>query len=160
MGLFDKLKKQAFSGLVDKIEKATGLDVDGSDSRQNYSQPPKAAPVQQRTSYNQPAEKRSAPYFASIIRECFPQYIVRQRLTAAELGLPAVGNERAYDFVLYSGSRIAGVIMLTPHNRDRCRAFYNAKSAVALNGIPFINFFLHYPNERDYVVARIRSYLN
>ena len=49
--------------------------------------------------------------------------------------------------------------MLTPHNRDNNLAFRNAKQACQAAGVPFINFYSHLPNEREYVVTRIRSML-
>ncbi|MDD3401267.1 MAG: hypothetical protein PHT58_06550 [Eubacteriales bacterium] len=155
MGLFDKLKN--LSAIVDKIEKATGVDIDGSDKRNVQPQQRTAAVAPQQRTFVKP--ERGTAYFAAILRSNFPQYMVHQNVPASRLGLDAVGNEKPYDFVLYGNDDIAGVIMLTEHNRDRNMAFRNAKGAAQDAGIPFINFYKHYPNESDYVIERIRSYL-
>lgn len=105
------------------------------------------------------ANVREAPrdkaYFADILATEFGAYELRQNVSPAELG----GSGKAYDFGLYRGGRLAGVVMLTEHNRDRSAAFLNAKATCAQAGVPFINFYLHMPNERSYIIGRIKSML-
>jgi len=95
---------------------------------------------------------RDRTYFASILSRDFADYEIREMVPAAELG--AVG--RPYDFGMYKAGLLRAVVMLVEHNRDNNRAYLGPKEAARLAGIPFINFYLHMPNEYDFVVSRIR----
>lgn len=64
---------------------------------------------------------------------------------------------RNFDYVVSKGNVIYGVIMITNHNKDRNRAYMIPKSTCAENGIPFINFYTHFPNEPQYVQQRLMS---
>ena len=99
--------------------------------------------------------ERGKDYFASILSQDFSAYDVRENVSPAELG----GGGKSYDFGLYQAGRLVGVVMLTPHNRDRNQAFLSARQTCQRAGIPFINFYTHMPNERGYVADRIRSML-
>lgn len=187
MGLFDKLTKQSFSGLKDRLEKAANIDIDGaldkltgaidqgvsrvtngtandtaaSTTRYTSSQPYTPADTSGYSSYTPPAQDRgSNAYFASILNEAFSQYTVKTSVSAAELGFSACLPAKAFDFALTEGGVCRAVIMLTPRNRDNNAAFKNAKAAAQGAGVEFINFYTHFPNERSYVIARINSFLN
>ena len=45
--------------------------------------------------------------------------------------------------------------MLVEHNRDNNRAYLGAKETAVKSNVPFINFYLHMPNERNFVISRI-----
>ncbi len=177
MALFDKLAKQGLSGLKGKLEKAAGVDLSralnnltnsAGQNQQQYAQqnarPAYGTPAYGTPAYGTPAYAPAAPVnqharFAAILQEAFPQYAVRTAVSAAELGFYAGGPAKPYDFVLYQNGVCVGVIMLTPHNRSNNMAFKNARAAAQNAGVAFINFFTHFPNERGYVIARIRSFL-
>ena len=176
MGLFDKVVKKglgdalggALGGkLTDAIEQSTGLDIDGDGQKggsnsvfgsnqqattvpgqdQAYSQQ-----VTQEQYVQSQAQVTEKPYFREIINEMFSGYTIREDVPVAELG----GEGRAYDFALLNGTNFAGVIMLVEHNRDNNRAYKGAREAAEAAGVPFINFYTHMPNERDYVIERIK----
>lgn len=109
-----------------------------------------AAPAAQAAAAQAP---RDRAYFADILTTEFGGYELRQNVSPAELG----GSGKPYDFVLCRGGRPVGAVMLTEHNRDRNAAFLNAKAACEQAGVPFINFYLHMPNERNYIVGRIKG---
>lgn len=167
MGLFDRLAKQGLNKVKDRIEKAAGVDLDNaldklSDaigqgaSRQSAAESA-AAPA--RPAYRAPAAPVDAAYFARILAEEFPEYAAEPATPASALGFAATLPAKPYDFALLQGGTCRAVVMLTEHNRDNNMAFKNAKQAAQSAGIPFINFYLHYPNERGYVIQRIRSFL-
>lgn len=96
-------------------------------------------------------------YFAKILTEDFSDYTVQRAATASSLGFATSAPAKPYDFALAKNGAVAGVIMLTEHNRDKNSAFLNAKNAALSAGVPFINFYTHMANERGYVVSRIRA---
>ena len=170
MGLFDNMIKKGLGNalggaLGDKVtealEQATGLDLnaDGQQGGRNpfgSVQESTFNPSQQaaQTSYAAAPvmQETDKPYFRAIINENFSNYTIREDVPVAELG----GDGRAYDFALVSGGQCCGVIMLVEHNRDNNRAYKGAREAAQAAGVPFINFYTHMPNERDFVINRIR----
>ncbi|MEA4911179.1 MAG: hypothetical protein VB092_01010 [Oscillospiraceae bacterium] len=161
MGLLDKLTKEGLISLKDKLEQATGVDLDAAVEKlvetAKQETPQSAAETETPTAAAEtPAALKAR--FASILSEEFSAYEVKTDVAPAQLGA-AAAPARAYDFALYKGGRAAGVILLTPHNRDRNAAFKNARAAAQKAGVPFINFYEHYPNERSYIVTRIKSFL-
>ena len=118
------------------------------------------APVLGHPATAQVQSGNTLPYFASILAQNFAQYEIHRDVSPADLGTLAPGAAcRNLDFCLYQNGRLCGAVMLTPHNRDNNLAFRNAKQACQAAGVPFINFYSHLPNEREYVVTRIRSML-
>ncbi|MDR1832919.1 MAG: hypothetical protein LBQ97_09395 [Fusobacteriaceae bacterium] len=157
MGLFDKILKQKLGEVLSDaagkvIEKATQMkeEIEKKNPTANTPQPTRS-PVYGGAA----AERKDAAWFSRVIAESFPGYEVQANVPVASLG----GSGKSYDFGIYRGGSVAGVVMLTPHNRDRNRAFLGAKNAAKSAGVPFINFYLHMPNERDYVIKRIQAFL-
>lgn len=124
---------------------------------------PQSAPLPRPASLSRRNRARRIPdrvlnaYFAEILASEFPEYEVRRDVPPSALCVGAEGT--SIDFVLYQGGIPAAAIPLTPHNGDRNQGFYGMKQACCDAGVPFINFYRHMPNTRDYVVARIRSFL-
>ena len=167
MGFLDKAIKKGLGDVVggaigDKvaqaIEQATGLDVDKSShsgSAAGSSYQSTTVSGQQSSQYSAPtpmAQATDKPYFRAIIQECFNNYIIREDVPVSELG----GEGRPYDFFLINHGECCGVVMLVAHNRDNNRAYNGAKAAAKASGVPFINFYTHMPNERGFVINRIK----
>ena len=165
MGLFDKALKGVLAGSVknavnkaahelkDAINDITDTDKSGG---QSSSSSTGASQVQQ--PFTAPADSASlTARFDGLLRAEFPGYTVERGVTASALGFSPAG--KPYDYCLYKGGVPAGVIMLTEHNRDRNAAFLNAKAAAKNAGVPFINFYTHFPNENAYVTGRIKSFI-
>ena len=91
----------------------------------------------------------------SILASDFGMYTAQQNVPASSLGVN-VAPCRPYDYVLSQNGRAVAAIMFVDHNRDKNAAYLNAKSSCAQIGIPFINFYTHMPNERNFVISRIR----
>ena len=156
MGLFDSLKD--LSKIVESVEKSLGGIVDSTKPAggENSPAPLQTAPVNSEpVNSSLSVEQRFDEIFAAefsdfqIVKEAVPQSV----------GISAPTPCRPYSYALLRGGQTALVILLTPHNRDRNSAFLNAKKSAISSNIPFLNFYTHYPNERGYVVSRIRDAL-
>jgi hypothetical protein len=56
---------------------------------------------------------------------------------------------------------VKGVVMLGKgHSHDSNVKYLIARMYAKKAGIPYINFYTQMPNERDYVIGRIRKFLN
>ena len=116
-----------------------------------------AAPNAQPSAKQELRESDMPAHFRQIFAEAFADCTVREGLSAQELGWSSEAA-RPYSFCLYRGS-LRCVVMLTEHNRDNNRLFRNARAACEQAGVPFLNFYTHFPNERSYVIDRIRKAL-
>jgi hypothetical protein len=163
MGLLDSLLKRGTDALAGKaaevLENATGLDLDGDGNArrgqagydsQYPAQAVGVAPAAAGAGQAEPLKDRA--FFANILAQEFPEYTVHEFVSPATLG----GSGRDCDFGLYRGGHTAGMVMLVEHNRDNNAAYRNARSTAQRAGVPFINFYLHMPNERNFVIGRIR----
>ncbi len=169
MGLFDKLTQQGLGALKESIEKSTGIDLDEA-AKQFVNSVQQNSAAQNSAAQSFPAAPSAAApvaasgniqsYFNGILSESFPDCELRAGATAASLGLTAAANAKPYDFALLRGGQPVGVVMLTPHNRDNNAAFKSARSAAETARVPFVNFYTHFPNEKNYVVRRLKSFIN
>ena len=160
MGLFDSLK--SLSKIVDSVEKSLGDIVDSAKpAGGENSSVPAPAPVQQVPVYSEPVsspmnvEQKFDEIFAAEFSDCQ----VIKNADPQSVGISAPIPCRPYTYALLRGGQPVLVILLTQHNRDRNAAFLNAKRSAMNSSVKFLNFYTHYPNERGYVVTRIRSAL-
>ena len=155
MGLFDKLLDKAISHAVDKATNKITGKIEKNETRQN------AASNSQSQTNQKPiiVPENMKAHFDDILKNDFSQYTVKENVPAKEISSNADSESRAYTFVLHKDGQAAAAIMLTPHNRYRNKGFLGAQNACKQAGIPFINFFTHFPNERNYVVLRIKSFI-
>lgn len=172
MGLLNRLTRGAVSelgksigsklgdALTDSLEKATGIDLDGSDSASaSAAATTTVAPSQASVGSSAPlTDAELVKQFDEILASDFASYEVRKNASAQSLGITGAPC-KAYDYALINGGRTAAVIMLTPHNRDNNAAFKNAKANALNSNVAFINFYTHMENERSYVASRIKSFL-
>lgn len=160
MGLFDRaLRKglnKVLSGVGEEAAKAVTdavKNVAGRSSR--FDDARNDAPRAAQPTYTPTDIVETMP---EILAASFSEYEVQREVPASAFGWDA-SPARPYSYCLYRDGYLAAAIMLTPHNRDSNMAFKNAKAACRDNGIPFINFYTHMPNDRQYVEGRIRSFL-
>lgn len=165
MSLFDQLAKKGLSGLKNKLEQAAGSVLNetfdkyaGNGQRDGRSAQSEAKPFAPAQTARPSADLNA--FFTSLLSEEFGSYETEKGLSAFELGFGSVTPVKPYDFALLQNGACKAVIMLTPHNRDNNAAFKNARASAGRAGVPFINFYTHFPNERSYVVNRIQSFLN
>ena len=92
---------------------------------------------------------------AGFANDEFQLYKTRPRQAyKAEWGQP-------YTFLLEQGSSPKGVVMLGKGNSHNSKVKYLiARMYAKKSGLPYINFYTQMPNERDYVIGRIRKFLN
>ena len=168
--------------------KIVGLAKDAAqeyiENSQNEARP--SQPTRSSQSYAAPAtetverEKTDAEwnaYFKEILTSEFPSYTIRENVAVPDL-VGFVTDEfklyktrptqaykaewgQPYSFVLEEGGKPVGVVMLGKgHSHDSGVKFLIARMYAKKLGLPYINFYTQMPNERDYVIGRIRKLLN
>ena len=146
-------------GFFDRVKGAIMMKpLEGEDNLiEKYTTP---APIQQNSRFNVRAASKDLPLeqrIEQILASEFSDLQVQREVPPQNVGISAPYPCRPYSYALFRGSRPVAVIMLTPHNRDHNAAFLNAKSSAEMSGVPFLNFYTHFNNERSYVVGRIRE---
>lgn len=115
-------------------------------------------------------------YFAEILSTEFPQYSTKRNVPVTELAGFATDEFKLYEsrplqsykaewgtpysFVLYQGGAPAGIVMLGDGSSHSKNVKYLISRMYAKKmGLPYINFYTQYPNERAYVIKRIREFM-
>ena len=165
--------------------KIVGIAKDAAQDYVENSQK-EARPTQQA----RPAQNHAAPvverektdaewnaYFKEILLSEFPSYTVRENVPVTDLAGFVSDEEQLYTtrprqvykaewgqpytFVLESGDSPKGVVMLGKgHSHDENVKYLIARMFAQKLDIPYINFYTQMPNERGYVIGRIRKFLN
>ena len=116
-------------------------------------------------------------YFKEILLQEFPSYTIREDVKVTELAGFATDEFKLYKtrptqaykaewgqpytFVLESAGKACGVVMLgNGHSHDSNVKYLIARMYAKKLGIPYINFYTQMPNERNYVIGRIRKFLS
>lgn len=94
-------------------------------------------------------------HFPRLLKEEFSEYQIKENISGSEIG----NTERPYEFGLYKGGGLKAVIVLSEKNKTNNRAYRTAKEAAEKANVAFVNFFTHMPNERSYVIERIKKFL-
>ncbi|MDR0198079.1 MAG: hypothetical protein LBI36_07690 [Oscillospiraceae bacterium] len=150
MGLFNSFLKEASKALTNMAQNANSNTSRpaGANQSAGASRPAK----QSGGAVNAAKTAEAKAYFAQILASEFSQYQVREGVSVSELG----GEGRPYDFGLYQDGRLVAVVVLAEHNRTRNKPYWNSEIKARELHIPFINFYIHMPNERDFVIGRIK----
>jgi len=173
MGLFSKILGNVIGDAIDKAKaQMQEHNVDIGQVKKAFSaaagvgnQQPQQQRPQQQQHYQQDngwkdvfvgKEGHTKEHFREILNSEFtPKYTIKEDVPVSEIG----GNGRNYDFALYENDVLKGFIVVVkryiadfnnwdnPHN--------DSKLCAEKANIPFINFLLHCPNKRDYVIDRI-----
>lgn len=142
---------------------------------QAQAQPQPQPQPQQQSSWERRSESEWKAYFREILAQEFGQYAVRENVpvqdlagdASAEFQLYPTRPQQAYKaewglpytFVLYHADSVRGVILIGKNqNQYRKVKFLISKMYAKKMGYPFISFYMDAPNEREYVVDRIKSY--
>ena len=116
-------------------------------------------------------------YFAEILSTEFPQYSTKRNVPVTDLAGFATDEFKLYEtrptqaykaewgqpytYVLESGGTPKAVVMLgNGHSHDSNVKYLIARMYAKKLGMPYINFYTQMPNERNYVIGRIRKFLN
>ena len=115
-------------------------------------------------------------YFRNILHTHFPHYTLKENVLVTELAgdvqesfqlyknRPNQVYEaewgKDYDFVLYSDGKPKAIVMLGDgHCHSKHVDFLIARMFAKKLNVPYIGFYLEFPNKEDYVVGRIREQL-
>ena len=116
-------------------------------------------------------------YFKEILLNEFPSYTIRENVPVTDLAGFVSDEEQLYTtrprqvykaewgqpytFVLEVGGTPKAVVMLGKgHSHDENVKYLVARMYAEKLKLPYINFYTQMPNERDYVIGRIRKLLN
>ena len=116
-------------------------------------------------------------YFKEILLSEFPSYTVRENVPVTDLA-GFVSDEgqlyttrprqvykaewgQPYTFVLENGGKAIATVMLGKgHSHDENVKYLVARMFAEKLNLPYINFYTQMPNERNYVIGRIRKFLS
>ena len=155
-----------------------GAGQDDLDYYNEKRQARQASPSQYRfprTVERTPAEWES--YFRDILLRNYSSYTIRENVPVTDL--VGFANDEAqlyttrptqaykaewgqpYSFVLEADGKAKAVVMLgSGHSHDSNVKYLIARMYAEKLDLPYINFYTQMPNERNYVIDRIRKFLN
>jgi hypothetical protein len=155
-----------------------GAGQDDLDYYNEKRQARQASPSQYRfprTVERTPAEWES--YFRDILLRNYSSYTIRENVPVTDL--VGFANDEAqlyttrptqaykaewgqpYSFVLEADGKAKAVVMLcSGHSHDSNVKYLIARMYAEKLDLPYINFYTQMPNERNYVIERIRKFLN
>jgi len=116
-------------------------------------------------------------YFKEILLNEFPSYTIRENIPVTDLAGFVSDEEQLYTtrprqvykaewgqpytFVLENGGKAVATVMLGKgHSHDENVKYLIARMYAEKLSLPYINFYTQMPNERSYVIGRIRKFLN
>lgn len=174
--------KSLFKKVVDTVEREVDNVCDKINAQTSGQPAPKPQQAQQPQQPQQEVQRERTDaewvaYFREILTQDFGQFSIRENVAVQELAgdandefkLYASRPQQAYkaewgkpySFVLYDDGAIKGVVMLGKgHSHDSNVKYLIARMYAKKMNIPYINFYTQMPNEHDYVVGRIKKYLN
>ena len=176
-----KLKTMDFGKLFSKVVDIVKDNIVNSNSNDIPRQ--QTQPVQRpvsRPSEEVEIEKTDAEwenYFKEILQNEFPVYTIREKVPVTDL-VGFVSDEeqlyttrprqvykaewgQPYTFVLEVGGTPKAMVMLGKgHSHDENVKYLIARMYAEKLNLPYINFYTQMPNERNYVIGRIRKFLN
>ena len=146
---------------------------DAQPTRQAQPAPRHVEPVVEKE--KTPAEWEA--YFREILTSEFSEYSIREKVPVTDLvgyandefqiyhtrPCQAYKAEWAqpYTFVLENDGKAKAVVMLgNGHSHDSNVKYLIARVYAEKSGLPYINFYTQMTNERNYVIGRIRKFLN
>ena len=143
-------------------------------------QPVRETPQAQTPKAQEPAKLKSAyewqAYFREILKTEFPQFNVQENVSVTSMvgdandtfklykDRPAQAYKaewgQPYSFVLTENGANKAVVMLgSGHSHDSSVKFLISRMYAKKCGMPYINFYTQMPNEKDYVVERIKRFI-
>ena len=168
-----------FGKLFSKVVKTVKDSIE-ADQRQTTTAQPKPTPQPAAATHYEEKERTDAEwvtFFRDILTTEFPEYSLKENVAVTnvvgfatdEFKLYKSRPKQAYKaewgqpytFVLEQTGTPQGVVMLGKgHSHDSNVKYLISRMYAKKLGIPYINFYTQMPNERDYVIARIRKFLN
>lgn len=161
--------------------KVVDVAKDYLEDKQKSAEPiQEARPTQRAAAPTVEREKTDAEwvsYFRDILQNEFSLYSIRENVPVTDLAGFVSDEEQLYTtrptqvykaewgqpftFVLESGGTPRAVVMLGKgHSHDENVKYLIARMYAEKLNLPYINFYTQMPNERNYVIGRIRKFLN
>ena len=165
------------------LSKVVDVAKDYLDNQQKSAQPARqaqptprpAAPEREMVPEKTPAEW--VDYFREILKSEFLLYDIRENVPVTDLAgfasdefqLYTTRPEQVYKaewgqpytFVLENNGKAVAVVMLgNGHSHDSNVKYLISRVYAEKLDLPYINFYTQMPNERNYVIGRIRKFLN
>ena len=165
------------------LSKVVDIAKDYLDNQQKSAQPARQTQPTPRPAEpeREPEREKTAAewvnYFREILKNEFMAYDIRENVAVTDL-VGFVSDEfqlyttrpyqvykaewgQPYTFVLEQNGKAVGVVMLgSGHSHDANVKYLIARVYAEKLNLPYINFYTQMPNERDYVIGRIRKFLN
>ena len=92
-----------------------------------------------------------------VLKEEFPQYEVRENVSPAEMG--GTGIFMNYSLAVYENGAPKLVMMIIGKTTTAHREYKWSRAFAQGEGITFLNFVEHYPNNKSYISERLHKYL-
>ena len=186
MGILSSLLNKLTGGQLDQVKKTleenlqkAGFKPETASTVANAA----TAPVQkQQPAYAQaPVVHRSEAewiaFFREIIQAEYPTLGIRENVPVTDVAGYANDTFKLYStrpyqaykaewgqpytFALYDGAVLKGVVMLgSGHSHDTNVKFLIARKYAQKAGAPYINFYTQMPNQRGYVIFRLKRFLH
>ena len=166
--------------LFSKMVQTVKDNVEAEQRHTTTSSQTKSTPQSVTTTHYEEKERTDSEwvvYFREILATEFAQYSVRENVPVTDVA--GFANDefqlyqtrpcqaykaewgKPYTFLLEQDGRPKGVVMLGKgHSHDSNVKYLIARMYAKKSYIPYINFYTQMPNERDYVIGRIRKFLN
>ena len=169
--LFGEAAEKALSQVKDVINAAMAEQEKKAASRPAATETPRPEPV-----YVERTASEWRTFFREILQTEFAAYSIREDVPVTEIAGQAADEfklyktrptqvykaewGKPYTFVMYEGGAPKAVVMLGDgHSHSANVKYLIARMYAQKSGLPYINFYTQMPNERDYVVGRIRKFL-
>ncbi len=169
-----------FGKLFSKVVKTVKDSIEADQRQNTTTAQPKPTPQPATTTHYEEKERTDAEwvtFFREILTTEFPEYGFKENVAVTnmvgfatdEFKLYKSRPQQAYKaewgqpytFVLEQAGSIKGVVMLGKgHSHDSNVKYLISRMYAKKLGIPYINFYTQMPNECDYVIGRIRKFLN
>lgn len=161
----------------DIINKLTNPNQNQQPRSQSYSQParPSTPEKEPNEEFNHYSIDSARKYFRNILQLYFTQYEIRENVPVTSVrGSETLVEEkfwkdmprkhykpeegRPYDFGMYQGGELKAVVSLGGGSSHDMKKEYLVSRAYAKKaGIPYINFYIQFENDKQYIVDRVRK---
>ena len=102
---------------------------------------------------------RAEEYFLNLLSDSLPGCTLEENVSSARLFSGPSGVQAPRNILITRAGRPALLILLLPKNGYRRKAVTEFKKKCDSAGIRYLQFFLEFRNEADYVVNRVRQAL-
>lgn len=154
--LRNQVEKMVSNAVDDVVDNTVGSAIrnvfgqNGKEGTQNFSDSSNTSKTQKSKSSS--GEKLLKSRLEEVFAEEFPGYEVRKDLQAGVTGA------KNYSYGLYLNGMPRAMIMVCNNGvHHAVRGERLAEQASKSYGVPYMNFFAHLPNEKEYIANRLKE---